>query len=129
MLDEVLATETEGQDEDRSLPIDLTRDFIIDKCEYFASVNIWPLKSVLDPESWLSNFQPHEIDHALYLLNSFMFFSDNLIDEIFGASVRTLSRLLMTQDDDYGTLNAKWQSFISNAMVTLHYRRNTKSYR
>ncbi len=118
MLDEVLQTETEDRDEDRSLPVDLTRDFIIEKCEYFASVGIWPLKSVLAPESWLSNFQQHELNHALYLLNSFMYFSDTLVDEIFAAAVRTLSRLLMTSDDSCSSLKAKWQSFIDSAIVT-----------
>lgn len=118
MSDEVIVTETVNGDQDRSLPIDLTRDFIVEKCEYFASVAIWPLKSVLDPESWLSNFQQHELNHALYLLNSFMYFSDTLMDEIFAASVRTLSRLLMTRDDSYTSLKAKWQSFINTAIVT-----------
>lgn len=118
MPDEVLKIETEDRDEDRSLPVDLTRDFITEKCEYFANVGIWPLKSVLDPESWLSNFQRHELNHALYLLNSFMYFSNNLIDEIFLAAVRTLSRLLMTRDDNCRTLKEKWQSFIENAIVT-----------
>lgn len=114
MLDEVLKTETE----DRSLPVDLTRDFVVEKCEYFARIGIWPLKSVLDPESWLSNFQPHELNHALYLLNSFMYFSDNLINEIFLSAMRTLSRLLMSRDDNCKTFKEKWQSFIESAIVT-----------
>ncbi len=118
MPSEEIRTEIANDDQDRSLPIDLTRDFIVDKCEYFASVGIWPLKSILDPESWLRNFQQDELKYALYLLNSFMYFSGTLVDEIFAASVRTLSRSLMTKDDNFESLRTKWQSFINGVIVT-----------
>lgn len=110
--------DAEQTDAVASLPVDLTRDFVIEKCEYFASVGIWPPKSVLNPELWLDNFGQDEMDHAVYLLNSFLYFSNYLMDEIFRSAVRTLSRSLMRSTDDCTSLQLKWQSFIGNAIVT-----------
>jgi hypothetical protein len=103
---------------DRSLPVDLNRDFVLTKCEYFAAVGIWPIRSVIDPESWLTNFKSEELNHALYLLNSFLYFSNSLMDEIFGAAIRTLSRLLVTPADTGTSLKTRWQSFLDSALVT-----------
>ncbi len=114
----MLEQNVRNSDQDRSLPVDLTRDFIIEKCDYFASIGVWPLKSVLDPEPWLSNFRRDELNHALYLLNSFLYFSNTLVDEIFCGAIRTLSRLLMTQDDTRDSLKAKWGTFIDSAIIT-----------
>ena len=41
---------------DTALPMDLTPESLIEKCEYFSSIGIWPSKVDLDPERWLGNF-------------------------------------------------------------------------
>ena len=83
---------------------------MLGKCEYFSSIGIWPKKDVLDPELWLRNFLPDEVDHALYLLNAFMYFSTDFVDQIFSTSIRTIGRL-MTRD--------QWTDFLGNVLVTL----------
>ena len=95
---------------DLALPTDLTRDYLIGKCEYFSSIGIWPHRTVLDPERWLDNFLDEEVEHALYLLNAFMYFAPILVDQIFSASIRTIGRL-MTRDE--------WKGFLDNVLVTL----------
>ena len=95
---------------DLALPTDLTREYLIGKCEYFSSIGIWPRKDVLDPEGWLGNFLPEEVDHALYLLNAFTYFAPNLVDQIFSTSIRTIGRL-MTKE--------QWTEFLSSVIVTL----------
>ena len=95
---------------DLALPTDLTRNFLIDKCDYFSHIGIWPRKNVLDPELWLRNFLPQEEDHALYLLNAFMYFATDLVDQIFRTSIRTIGRL-MTRE--------QWTEFLDSALVTL----------
>ena len=95
---------------DLALPTDLTRDYLIGKCEYFSSIGIWPNKTVLDPEPWLDNFLAEEVEHAHYLLNSFMYFAPILVDQIFSASIRTIGRL-MTRD--------QWEEFLGSVLVTL----------
>ena len=95
---------------DLALPTDLTRDYLIGKCEYFSSIGIWPSKTVLDPERWLGNFLEGEVEHALYLLNAFMYFAPNLVDQVFSASIRTIGRL-MTRE--------QWEEFLDSVLVTL----------
>ena len=95
---------------DLALPTDLTRDYLIGKCEYFSSIGIWPNKVVLDPERWLDNFLAEEVEHALYLLNAFMYFAPILVDQIFSASIRTVGRR-MTRD--------QWKEFLGSVLVTL----------
>ena len=95
---------------DLALPTDLTRDYLIGKCEYFSSIGIWPNKAVLDPERWLGNFLDEELEHALYLLNAFMYFSPTLVDQVFSASIRTIGRR-MSED--------QWKEFLDSVLVTL----------
>ena len=95
---------------DLALPMGLTRQFLIDKCDYFSDIGIWPRKSVLNPELWLRNFLPHEEDHALYLLNAFMYFATDLVDQIFSTSIRTIGRLMTRH---------QWTEFLDSVLVTL----------
>jgi len=118
MSDSIKISRVENKEIDKSLPIDLTREFMIEKCDYFAGIGIWPMKSILDPDPWLNNFKENELDHALYLLNSFLYFSKPLMDEVFAGAIRTLSRLLMTQEDNCDSLKTKWKRFIDSAIVT-----------
>ena len=97
-------------DPDLALPTDLTRKYMIDKCDYFSDVGIWPRKTDLNPELWLSNFQRDEERHALYLLNAFMYFSTDLVNQIFSTSIRTIGRM-MTGD--------QWTEFLDSVLVTL----------
>lgn len=95
---------------DLALPTDLTREYLIDKCEYFSAIGIWPRKVDLDPERWLDNFSKHEVEHALYLLNAFMYFDSNMVDQIFSASIRTIGRSMIKE---------QWKEFLNSAIVTL----------
>ena len=95
---------------DLALPTDLTRKYMIEKCDYFSDIGIWPRKTDLNPELWLSNFQQDEERHALYLLNSFMYYSTDLVNQIFSTSIRTIGRL-MTGD--------QWKEFLNTVLVTL----------
>ena len=95
---------------DLALPTDLTQEYLIGKCEYFSSIGIWPQKDVLDPERWLGNFLPGEVDHALYLLNAFTYFAPSLVDQIFSTSIRTIGRRMTKK---------QWTEFLNSVIVTL----------
>jgi hypothetical protein len=95
----------------------VTRENVMAKCDYFTRVQLWPLRSVLDPESWLKNFRPNEQDHAVHLLNSFMYFTPHLVHEMFAASVQALSRFVLQPGDSRITAQSAWSTFLGSAII------------
>ena len=62
---------------------------------YFKDVRLWPPDAV-DPAGWLENFNSDRFDDAdrqcaLYLANAFMFFSEELLDQLVLAAIHRLS--------------------------------------
>jgi hypothetical protein len=98
-------------------PPRVSRDDVIAKCDYFTRVHLWPLKKALDPESWLQNFRPDELDHSVHLLNSFMYFHQNLVQEMFAASIQALSRRVTRSGDSFITALSTWSLFFNNAII------------
>lgn len=88
------------------------------KCDYFVDVQLWPLKTLLHPEQWLLNFDNTELDHAIHLLNAFMYFSETLVNEMFVAAVQTLSRFIRGYNDSLLTSQALWREFLATARFT-----------
>ena len=64
----------------------------------------------MDPERWLDNFLEDEIDHALYLLNAFMYYAPPLVDQIFRTAIRSIGRSMT---------RSQWEEFLSNLLVTI----------
>jgi len=95
----------------------VTRENVMAKCDYFTRVQLWPLRSVLDPESWLKNFRPNEQDHAVHLLNSFMYFTPHLVHEMFAASIQALSRFVLQPGDSRITAQSAWSTFLGSAII------------
>ena len=95
---------------DTTLPMDLTPESLIEKCEYFSSIGVWPSKADLDPERWLGNFLPGEVEHAIYLLNAFMYFDSALVDQIFSTAIRTVGRWMTAE---------QWKEFLDTLVVTI----------
>lgn len=97
----------------------LTKEFILSKCNYFVDVQLWPIKSVINPELWLSNFQEDEMEHATHLLNSFLYFSDELVDTMFTAGFQMLSNIIRGKGDSFLATRTTWSSFFDNIIITL----------
>jgi hypothetical protein len=75
------------------------------------------LRKALDPESWLQNFRAAEQDHSVHLLNSFMYFHQNLVQEMFAASVQALSRRVTRSGDSFITALSAWSLFFDTAII------------
>lgn len=88
------------------------------KCRFFAHSQIWPLTVRLDPHSWLTNFTEPEMPHALQLLNSVLYFRSALVDQMFQAAFRSLSRHFLQPRDTYSAHMARWQAFVESAIFT-----------
>jgi hypothetical protein len=88
------------------------------KCDYFVDVHLWPLKTTLDPERWLSNFHNGELEHAIHLLNAFMYFSETLVNEMFVAAFQTLSRYFRGYNDSFLASQMRWKDFLATVRFT-----------
>lgn len=99
-------------------PVEINRDIVLSKCSYFVDVQLWPLQSALNPGRWLENFEEREMDYALHLLNSFLYFSDQLTNEMFVAAFQGLSNTIRRQGDSFLSAQAAWRSFVDSLIVT-----------
>jgi hypothetical protein len=99
-------------------PSGVTRQVALEKCDYFLDVQLWPLKTYVDPVAWLRNFTDAEQEHALYLLHAFQYYSDQLTDELFQAAFQGLSLQVCSPEDPLLTAQTKWNSFLAQALVT-----------
>jgi hypothetical protein len=93
-------------------------DPVISKCEFFADVQVWPLHKDLNPELWLTNFQSHEREHALALLNSFLYFNAYQIKQLFNVGFQRLSCLLMRNGEPFINTQAAWRDFFDTCIIT-----------
>jgi len=99
-------------------PAAVSRSFVLLKCNFFVDVQLWPVLSRINPESWLSNFRTNEIDHAVHLLNGFLYYSSVLVEELFKAAFQRLSCRIGCLQSPYAQAKALWDSFRRNVIVT-----------
>jgi hypothetical protein len=90
---------------------------LVGKCRYFADVNLWPRLAYLDPPAWLTNFPPEEERHALHLLNSFTYFSADLVQRLFVGAFQRLSQLVVQTKGSFLTARGEWRRFVSSALI------------
>lgn len=99
-------------------PPRVPEDFVRTKADYFVDVHLWPRETKLNPDGWLSNFDIDERDHAVHLLNAFLYYSADLIDELFKAAFQQLSRRIVPINGPYVAGQAAWRQFRSDVIVT-----------
>ncbi|HEY7061867.1 MAG TPA: hypothetical protein VII06_10325 [Chloroflexota bacterium] len=99
-------------------PARVTKEFVLTKCRYFTAMQLWPTQADLDPESWLTNFQPEEEEHAVHLLNSFLYFSAPLLDRVFATAIQTLSSRVTNRGDPLLSCQSDWRAFFDRLLLT-----------
>lgn len=91
---------------------------VLSKCNFYVDTHLWPLKSKLDPEGWLNNFTADEREFAIHLLNGFMYFSNDLVDQLFIAAFRGLSRTVVDQVTPPNERLPQWREFVDSVIIT-----------
>jgi hypothetical protein len=91
---------------------------VLSKTDYFVDVQLWPLLKELDAHRWLSNFTDSELDHAVHLLNGFMYFSSRLLDQLFISAVQSLSASFYSFGDSFLAFQSTWRQFVDSVIVT-----------
>jgi hypothetical protein len=88
------------------------------KIQFLADVHLWPGRERLDPYAWLKNFTDSERPYALNLLNTFLYFNEELIDAMFRGAVSSLSSTLTASASSYAYARDAWRLFLANVLVT-----------
>lgn len=99
-------------------PPRVPEQFVRAKIDYFVDVHLWARETKLNVSGWLANFEDQEKDHALHLLNAFMFYSADLTDELFKAAFQQLSREVVPINGPYVAAQATWRQFQAEVIVT-----------
>jgi hypothetical protein len=106
-------------DEEQSIrPAVVSSAFVLMKCNYFVDVQLWPILSRVNPELWLTNFRENELEHAVQLLNGFLYYSNVLVEELFKSAFQRLSTKIGCLQKPYAQALAHWDSFRRNLIVT-----------
>jgi len=98
---------------------DVTDDFVLEKCEYFTAVQLWPVRIEINPRLWLDNFEEHERMHARYLLNSFLYLSSSITQHMVIDNFEALSRLVALPYDGTSKGKLRWEHFASTLRVVI----------
>ncbi len=81
-----------------------------------VNVRVWPLKSDLDPQRWLGNFNEQERHVAVHLLDQFMYFSEELLDAIFLSGFQRISMSMLDPRNPVA-LGPIWDNFLESVIV------------
>jgi hypothetical protein len=100
------------------LPRSIGEVDVLAKADYFVDVQLWPLQKTLNARGWLGNFIGDEKEHAIHLLNGFLYFSSVLVDQMFAAAFQSLSSRFHTPGSSYLVLQSNWQQFLDTVIVT-----------
>ncbi len=84
---------------------------VLDKCEAFVTMGIWPSGNKLRPRKWLSNFNDSEKEHALYLLNAFCYYNVEITTALLKSTILQLSNELNDSDTIEEKL-ASWNTML-----------------
>jgi hypothetical protein len=100
------------------MAVELDVQFILAKCDYFAEVQVWPLQQKLSPARWLDNFEAADRNLAAHLLNGFLYFSEAMVDQMFGAAIQSLSSAVLETDSPFFLAQSAWRAFLDSAIIT-----------
>ena len=89
----------------------------MEKANFMVNVRVWPLRAELDPHRWLSNFEEHEREMAIHILDQFMYFGEELLDAAFLAGFQRISMSLLDPRRPLD-LTQRWNDFLSTVLVT-----------
>jgi hypothetical protein len=96
----------------------VTEEAILSRSDCFAKMQLWPRQAKLDPSNWLSNFiTDEEKKYARYLLNSFVYYSPEMIDRLFIGAIQGLSRDAISSKKSFITARGEWGRFLSSVVV------------
>jgi len=88
-----------------------------DRYDYFTDVQLWPLRTVLDPLRWLSNFSASERPLANRLLEGFVYYSEPLVSQMFRATFANISQFVVRNKSNHLAASTEWARFLNSVKI------------
>ena len=89
---------------------------MLDKIEYFTDIQLWP--RTVQPSQWLANFSDNERPYAVHLLNSFVHFNVEIVDQLFASAFQLLSIEVIPAGTSIDEAMQAWTQFRAQALIT-----------
>lgn len=87
---------------------------ILDVRKEFSKARIWPAQPIeIDPTGWLGNFDDEDVDVAVALLESFVFFNDAMTKTLLESALASLAA-----QDNFSGDPEMWASFLRRTLIS-----------
>ena len=94
----------------------VTEQFVLEKIDYFSDIQLWP--RTVQPKRWLSNFLDCERPYAVHLLNSFVHFNQDIVDQLFVSAFQLLSCEVLPEGAPLDDASRAWSDFRNRVLIT-----------
>ncbi len=94
----------------------VTEQFVLEKIDYFSDIQLWP--RTVQPERWLDNFPDCERPYAVHLLNSFVHFNQEIINQLFVSAFQLLSAEVVPTGAPLDEAVQTWADFRNRILIT-----------
>lgn len=88
-----------------------------EKWRFFTDVGLWPRRAYLDPRDWLSNFEKDELPLANRLLDTFTYYSHDLVRQMYRSAFLNVSQHVVQQKANYISAKSEWAKFVNLLLV------------
>lgn len=90
----------------------------LSRCRFFAEARVWPFHARIHPEAWLDNFNEDELPHAVALLESFLFYSPEMVNAMLVSVLQALGPEIVDPSLSTADFRAAWNDFIHTTVFT-----------
>ena len=94
----------------------VTEQFVLEKIDYFSDIQLWPRN--VQPKRWLDNFSDCERPYAVHLLNSFVHFNQEIVDQLFVSAFHLLSCEVVQVGAPLDEAVQAWTDFRNRVLIT-----------
>ncbi|MBN8600344.1 MAG: hypothetical protein J0M26_04915 [Planctomycetes bacterium] len=94
----------------------IDKEMLLAKCDFFVEAQLWPTHRTLDFQGWLQNFEEDEMETAVLLLSHFIYYSNELTQQLFRYAISKL--VSQVCDFSMPSAQAQWDEFTKNVLVT-----------
>lgn len=92
---------------------------VLDERDYFSSIRLWgPVPASIKTRAWLENFKPKERQHAVALLNSFVYLNSEVTDKLFVSAFSGLAQMVSKDAGTYADKKLEWNEFRRGVLIT-----------